>query len=48
MQLTALKRAAWAAAALLVTTAAQAEISDNVVKIGVLSDMNGPASTPTG
>ncbi|MFN5450639.1 ABC transporter substrate-binding protein, partial [Bradyrhizobium sp.] len=48
MQLTALKRAAWAAAALLVTTATQAEISDNVVKIGVLSDMNGPASTPTG
>jgi branched-chain amino acid transport system substrate-binding protein len=25
-----------------------AQISDDVVKIGVLSDMNGPASTPTG
>jgi branched-chain amino acid transport system substrate-binding protein len=38
--------AAYAAA--LTTTAAQAEISDNAVKIGVLTDMNGPASTPTG
>ncbi|MGC2774938.1 MAG: ABC transporter substrate-binding protein [Bradyrhizobium sp.] len=47
MQLIWLRRAAWAAAA-LVTTVAHAEISDNVVKIGVLSDMNGPASTPTG
>src|SRR2546430_9241735 len=25
-----------------------AQISDNVVKIGVLTDLNGPASTPTG
>ena len=35
-------------AALLWTAPACAEISDNVVKIGVLTDMNGPASTPTG
>ena len=27
---------------------AQAQVSDDVVKIGVLTDMNGPASTPTG
>jgi branched-chain amino acid transport system substrate-binding protein len=41
--------AALAAFAVLLWTApACAEISDNVVKIGVLSDMNGPASTPTG
>ncbi len=33
---------------LLAAPGARAEISDNVVKIGVLSDMNGPASTPTG
>ncbi|HWZ38090.1 MAG TPA: ABC transporter substrate-binding protein, partial [Bradyrhizobium sp.] len=25
-----------------------AQVSDDVVKIGVLTDMNGPASTPTG
>ena len=25
-----------------------AQISDNLVKIGVLTDLNGPASTPTG
>ena len=48
MQLRSLRTAALAAAVLLATTAAQAQISDNVVKIGVLSDMNGPASTPTG
>jgi branched-chain amino acid transport system substrate-binding protein len=36
------------AAALLASTAARAQISDDVVKIGVLTDMNGPASTPTG
>jgi branched-chain amino acid transport system substrate-binding protein len=35
-------------AALLVSPAARAQISDDVVKIGVLTDMNGPASTPTG
>jgi branched-chain amino acid transport system substrate-binding protein len=37
-------------AALLVCTsgAAKAQISDDVVKIGVLTDMSGPASTPTG
>jgi branched-chain amino acid transport system substrate-binding protein len=34
--------------AMLASTCAQAQISDNVVKIGVLTDMNGPASTPTG
>src|ERR1700747_2400255 len=40
----------WAAfaAAMLVTSGARAQISDDVVKIGVLTDMNGPASTPTG
>ena len=36
------------AAAMLASTAAFAQISDDVVKIGVLTDMNGPASTPTG
>src|SRR5580704_10227201 len=29
-------------------TQALAQVSDDVVKIGVLTDMNGPASTPTG
>src|SRR5882762_1487348 len=36
------------AAVMLASPAALAQISDNVVKIGVLTDMNGPASTPTG
>src|SRR5215472_18442726 len=36
------------AAAMLAPGAAFAQISDDVVKIGVLTDMNGPASTPTG
>jgi len=36
------------AAAMLASSAALAQISDDVVKIGVLTDMNGPASTPTG
>src|ERR1700681_830201 len=36
------------AAAMLAAPAALAQISDDVVKIGVLTDMNGPASTPTG
>ena len=36
------------AAALLSSSSALAQISDDVVKIGVLTDMNGPASTPTG
>jgi branched-chain amino acid transport system substrate-binding protein len=36
------------AAALLAPSLAQAQISDDVVKIGVLTDMNGPASSPTG
>jgi branched-chain amino acid transport system substrate-binding protein len=37
-------------AALLVCAsgAAMAQVSDDVVKIGVLTDMSGPASTPTG
>src|ERR1700728_1267085 len=35
-------------AALLASPAALAQISDDVVKIGVLTDMNGPASAPTG
>ena len=29
-------------------TLALAQVSDNVVKIGVLTDLSGPASTPTG
>src|SRR5881392_975432 len=36
------------AAAMLASTVAHAQISDDVVKIGVLTDLNGPASTPTG
>ncbi len=36
------------AATLAVSAPASAQISDNVVKIGVLTDMNGPASTATG
>ena len=35
-------------AVLLLSTAALAQISDDMVKIGVLTDMSGPASTPTG
>jgi branched-chain amino acid transport system substrate-binding protein len=35
-------------AALVVSAPASAQISDNVVKIGVLTDMTGPASTATG
>jgi branched-chain amino acid transport system substrate-binding protein len=36
------------AAAMLTSPSARAQISDDVVRIGVLTDMNGPASTPTG
>ena len=36
------------AGAMLASSAARAQISDDIVKIGVLTDMNGPASTPTG
>jgi branched-chain amino acid transport system substrate-binding protein len=36
------------AAVVLSGQAAPAQVSDGVVKIGVLTDMNGPASTPTG
>ena len=36
------------AAALVASTPASAQISDDVVKIGVLTDMNGPASAATG
>src|SRR5256886_14471625 len=36
------------AAAMLASSAALAQISDDAVKIGVLTDMNGPAATPTG
>jgi len=36
------------AAVVLSSPSALAQISDDVVKIGVLTDMNGPASTPTG
>ena len=35
-------------ALLLPTGSASAQVSDDVVKIGVLTDMNGPASAPTG
>src|SRR3984885_11549926 len=35
-------------AALLASGSASAQISDDTVKIGVLTDMSGPASTPTG
>src|SRR6201991_940704 len=34
--------------AALLPGAASAQVSDNIVKIGVLTDMNGPASAPTG
>ncbi len=37
-----------ALATLLLSSAAVAQVSDDMVKIGVLTDMNGPASTPTG
>ncbi|RED21900.1 amino acid/amide ABC transporter substrate-binding protein (HAAT family) [Rhodopseudomonas thermotolerans] len=40
--------AAMMTAALLSSSAARAQVSDDVVKLGVLTDMNGPASTPTG
>src|SRR4051794_1366139 len=36
------------AAAMASSPSALAQLSDDVVKIGVLTDMNGPASTPTG
>jgi branched-chain amino acid transport system substrate-binding protein len=36
------------AAAMLASTAALAQVSDDVVKIGVLTDMTGPSSTPSG
>src|SRR4030088_2219244 len=36
------------AALTLSSPAALSQVSDDVVKIGVLTDMNGPASTPTG
>lgn len=41
-------RLATAVALALLTSTASAQISDDIVKIGVLTDMNGPASTPTG
>ncbi|KRQ12687.1 ABC transporter substrate-binding protein [Bradyrhizobium sp. DASA03076] len=37
-----------AVAAALLSGGAMAQVSDDVVKIGVLTDMNGPASAPTG
>jgi len=37
-----------ALAATALASPAFAQVSDDVVKIGVLTDMNGPASTPTG
>lgn len=36
------------AAIAFAATTAQAQVSDDIVKIGVLTDMNGPASAPTG
>src|SRR5260370_17366401 len=36
------------AAAMSPAPAARAQVSDDVVKIGVLTDMNGPGSPPTG
>src|SRR5436853_5400940 len=35
-------------AAMLAPAAASAQVSDDVVKIGILTDTSGPASTPTG
>lgn len=40
--------AAMMTAALLSSSIVRAQVSDDVVKLGVLTDMNGPASTPTG
>ena len=37
-----------ALAAVMSSPSALAQVSDDLVKIGVLTDMNGPASTPTG
>lgn len=37
-----------AVALALLSSAASAQLSDDIVKIGVLTDMNGPASTPSG
>jgi len=34
--------------AVLASFSADAQISDNVVKVGVLTDLSGPAATPTG
>ena len=39
---------AFAVPIVLSISAAQAQISDNVVKIGVLTDLSGPAATATG
>ena len=36
-----------ALAAAVLPGAAMAQVSDDIVKIGVLTDMNGPASAPT-
>src|SRR3979409_765559 len=36
------------AAAFLSSLSAVAQVSDDLVKIGVLTDMNGPAASPTG
>ena len=43
-----LRRIAAVAAMALLPAVAQAQISDNVVKIGVLTDLSGPASDATG
>src|SRR4051794_587679 len=45
---TRLSMLAAAASMMLSAPAALGQVSDDVVKIGVLTDMNGPASTPTG
>jgi len=42
-------RLAWVAALLVIfADAAHAQVSDDVVKIGVLTDLSGPAATATG
>jgi branched-chain amino acid transport system substrate-binding protein len=40
--------AAAVAMTIMACSAANAQVSDDIVKIGVLTDMNGPASAPTG
>src|SRR4051795_12473481 len=48
ISVTRLSALAAVASVILSAPAALGQVSDDVVKIGVLTDMNGPASTPTG